>query len=230
MRKRFWILAAVVASCAPELPSTAPLGRGPLAASTVETPQPPLPAASPTSTPDASVEANATDAGTSGADDGSPQAVEAGGDAEPEAGATDAAPEAAAGARTALFAGHYSGHDVTTLHMPGVPAVPQKDPNAKLDVADPGTGTLEFSLLDSRSGKLICKLEGTRSGNTAQLAYGQHCFDSESQGHMTATLDTGTATFNGSQLVFDLHLDMEINVAGHSASGSIDYHFEGTRK
>lgn len=230
MRKRFWVMAALAASCAPALPSTVPLGRGPLAASTVEAPEPPPVAA--TRRHDAGAEsardASAADADAGDSGDAAPEATDAG-SPEPDATEPDAAAEAAS-AKSA-FAGHYSGEDVTTFNGGPVPAPPQKDPNAKMDVADPGGGTLEFSLIDSQSGKLICKLDGTLSGNTAQLKSGQHCFDQQQgQGSMTATVDSGTATFNGSQLVFDMHLDLDVSAGGRTAHGSIDYHFEGTRQ
>ncbi len=226
MRKRFWLMAVLAASCAPALPSTVPLGRGPLAASTVEEPGPPRVDATPDhdAAPD-----SAKDAGVAEAGDAAPEVADAAADVD--AAQADSGGEAGAeAAAKAVFAGHYSGADVTTFHIGTMPAQPQKDPNAKLDVADPGGGTLEFSLLDSGTGKLICKLDGTLSGNTAQLGSGQHCFDQQSQGAMTATLDTGTATFNGKQLVFDMHLDLEVNAGGQTVTGDLAYHFEGTRQ
>lgn len=228
MRKRFWVMAALAASCAPALPSTVPLGRGPLAASTVEEPEPRV-AAKPVG--DAAADSNEdADAGTTKATDAAPEAAD-GGSAEPDAEGADAGQEAATSAQNkTVFAGHYSGNDVTTVHMGNLPSPPQKDPNAIMDVADPGGGTLEFSLLDSRTSKLICKLEGTLSGNTAQLTSGQHCFDKESAGAGSATLDSGTASFNGKQLVFDMHLDLQVQAGGQTMTGDIDYHFEGTRQ
>ncbi len=221
------MMAVLAVSCAPALPSTVPLGRGPLAASTVKAPERHR-APSASSAADAAA-GSEQDAGAADAADASVEASAAESE-EPDAGGDDAAQEAAAPAKPAVvFAGHYTGEDVTTFHIGNMPARPQKDPNAKLDVADQGGGTLEFSLLDSKTGKLICKLEGTLSGNTAQLNSGQHCFDQQSQSAMTATLDKGTATFNGSRLVFDMHLDLEVNAAGQTMNGDLDYHFEGTR-
>jgi len=221
-------MAVLAASCAPALPSTVPLGRGPLAASTVDAPAP----RRASSVPDAAPETTAADAGKADSGEASATASDTG-PAEPSGtggeGGGDAGQEAAAPAKQ-MFAGNYTGEDVTTFHVGNMPARPQKDPKAKLDVADQGGGMLEFSLRDSRSGKVICKLEGSVSGNTATLRSGQHCFDQQSQGAMTATLDTGTATFTGKQLVFDMHLDLEVNAAGQTLTGDLDYHFEGTRK
>lgn len=233
MRTRLWVMAVLAVSCEPALPSTVPLGRGPLAASTVETPPPPRAApaadAGQTSAEDAGGGAGGAEGGSAGpreaAEGGSAGQSGAGG-----AGGGDAAPEAAGGSKAAVvFAGHYSGRDVTTVQLGNQPSHSQKDPNAKLDVADAGGGTLEFSLIASKSGKVICKLEGTVSGNTATLRSGQRCFDAQSQGHMTATIDHGKATFNGTRLVFDMHLDMEIDIAGRQITGAMDYLFEGTR-
>ena len=229
MRKRFWVMAVLAVSCAPALPSTVPLGRGPLAASTVEEPEAPPPASSSSAVdaaPEASSDAGAADA----SDDASVEAKDSEAPAT-DGGAEDAAPEAAAPTKPAVvYAGHYAGEDVTKFTGGPMAVPPQKDPNATLDVADQGGGTLEFSLIESRSGKVVCKLEGTASGNTARITPGQHCFDQQSQGMMTATVGSGTATFDSGKLVFDLHMDLEVHAGGRTASGSIDYHFEGTRQ
>lgn len=220
-------MAALAASCTPGLPSTTPLGRGPLAQSTVEEPAPPPAAPSAKSSagngkPDASL---APDAGAASTPEGGAKAPEGGGSAD--AGAQEAG---APGKQAVVYAGHYVGEDTTTFSLPNLPQRTEKDPNAKLDVADQGGGSLEFSLIDSKSGKVICKLQGTATGNTVKLGSGQHCFDKDSKGAMTATVDSGSATFKSAQIVFDLHLDLEINAAGQQMNGDLDYHFEGTRK
>ena len=224
---RFRVLSYLLLAwaCSPSLPSTEPLGRGPLAdrgdAGTRAEPR--VTAARDAAAPSAD------------AQQGEPSPVaETPAEAEP---AADAGPVAEQGAADAaapttkaapVVAGEYQGWDVTTYKMPNVPEVPQRDPNARIRVARGSGDAIEVVIINSANGQDLCTLKGKLKGTTATFDKGQSCFAEE--GMMTATLRKGSAKFSGKRLVIDCELDVEVDTGQGTISGEIVYHFEGDRK
>ncbi len=220
-------VVALIASCHAALPSTVPLGRGPLAAPASE--DAPRVIEAKRHKPDEKFEvAGASDAGAKDASVATtkkPTSKDAGADAAD--GATVVASEDASA--SGPFAGDYHGKDVTELHVQNMPSGKQEDPKARITVVAKDDGSLAFKLIASNDGSTICTLTAAKpTGNATTITAGQHCFDT-SGGPMQATIRTGSATFTGPRLVFVLGMDLTIAAPGMQTSGTMDYSFDGTR-
>lgn len=219
----FVCCAALLCGCGMPLPSETPLGAGPLArrpgqatppatAARVETPPPPAQTATAIA-PAVSADAGPPPTKLAQSDAGAPGA--------------DAAPPKAE-APQIVFAGAYVGTDRATVKMPGGPPQTQNDPKARITVAESKPGLIAITLIDSTNGSTICTLSAKTQGNRADVAPGQACFGTGSP-EVKSVVKSGTATVNGNRLTFDMLIEMELELEGRQAQGSIDYHFEGTR-
>jgi hypothetical protein len=210
----------LAASCAQELPSTVPLGSGPRAeaegsateVANVERPKPPVHPAP--DTPDASVALDA------GAADASPEAGPI------EAGATDAGDASPDAPAAVVFAGLYAGSDLTVYRIAGLPEQTEPDPNAKTRVEQPAPDRVALTLINSSNGDPICTLQAAVQGNVATLTPGQTCFGN---GALAPAVTRGKATVNGTRLVFDMELAIDVQRGGQRATGTVVYHFDGKR-
>lgn len=225
-----WVGALVLAlACARELPSTAPLGSGPLAARPGELeapqwiPEEPTPkrrAAEPEtpSEPDEPEEP----------EEPSKPPEEAVADAR-DAGAPDAAAVADGGevATAPRWAGEYRGEDVSRIRFQEVPERVERDPAARVAVTDRGAGSLGFGLLDSTNGQTICTLQGTVRGDRASIDPGQTCFAAEAT---SGVIEQGSAKLEKDTLTLDLKVTVRLQLGGDTLEGNIDYHFEGRRR
>ncbi len=224
-----WLLPWLALACAPQLPSTAPLGDGPqvkaesllreeqdkaLAAKAkkapaAEAPPPETPAEPP---PEAPAAPPPTAAGET------PKPEPAGGKAPP-----GKKPSAAV-----VYAGEYVGSDTSTYKMEGM-ARDEKDDKARTRVEGAGPD-ISVTFIDSGSGKDICTLKAQMTGKTGSFAAGQKCWGSDGPG-MTGTLTRGSAKFEDKKLVIEADFDLQVGGEGDfKMSGTLHYHFEGTRK
>jgi hypothetical protein len=127
--------------------------------------------------------------------------------------------------------GDYRGDDVSTYRLSGLPDKTEKDPNARVNVRKAGDKKLDFALVDSSNGKDICTLSGTLEGPTATITIGQSCFEQDTGvASATATVTRGTATFENTRLVIDLTLDFELRLGDDEHAGTLEYHFDGSRR
>jgi hypothetical protein len=148
--------------------------------------------------------------------------------ADSPAASSSAKPEAA---KIADPSGDYRGDDVSAYRLSGLPDRTEKDPNARVNVRKTGDTKLDFALVDSSNGKDICTLSGTLEGAKATITAGQTCFEQESTAAAaTATVTRGTATFENTRLVLDLTLDFELLLGDDEHAGTLEYHFDGTRR
>lgn len=224
-----WLAALVLVACATPLPSAEPLGEGPLAkaeakeraraeaegdAGSVVAQKPsgkPKPAEP---KPDAAPPPTAVASATAPTDAGTPPAAKDAGAAP--APATD-------------LAGEYVGSDVSRYKLGGMER-DEKDDKARTRVAVPAPGEVAFTFLDSGTGKEICTLKATLAGKTATLTAGQKCWGTD-DASMSGTLTKGSATFKDKSLVLDADFDLAVGGGGGFAmTGTLGYHFEGTRK
>jgi hypothetical protein len=124
------------------------------------------------------------------------------------------------------FAGDFYGKDTNVMRMPGMPATPEEDPKARVTVTEERDKTLAFALY-GEGGKVACTLHATASGNSARFSAGEKCFDDP---RIASRVSRGTARIDGDLLTLELVFDMEFRVSDQSASGSLEYRFEGRRK
>lgn len=224
-----WLAALWVIACAAPLPSAEPLGEGPLAKA------------------EAKERAKAEAQGDAGAKIAAaepkekPKPPESKPDAAPpptalasaappgDAGAQPASTDAGAAAAPAVeLAGEYVGSDVSKYKLGGMDRE-EKDDKARTRVTAPAAGEVAFTFLDSGTGKDICTLKATLSGKTATLSAGQKCWGTD-DASMSGTLTKGTATFKDKSLVLDADFDLSVGSGGFQMSGTLGYHFEGTKK
>jgi hypothetical protein len=140
--------------------------------------------------------------------------------------AAEAGPSPDAGARSA-FAGSYQGKDRAIIRVPGKPEQREDDPKARITVAEQGGDTIGITLINSADGTPICTLNAKVRADSAEVAAGQSCFGGPG---MSSTVQRGSAKLAGARLTVELFIEMRLPVAGQNATGSIDYHFEGTRQ
>jgi hypothetical protein len=127
--------------------------------------------------------------------------------------------------------GDYRGDDVSAYRLSGLPDKTEKDPSARVNVRKSGDKKLDFALVDSSNGKDICTLTGTLEGRTATITAGQSCFEQDTgAASATATVTRGTATFENTRLVLDLTLDFELSLGDDEHAGTLEYHFDGSRR
>lgn len=227
-----WLLPWLALGCAPQLPSTTPLGEGPQvkAESLLREEE------------DKALEAKAKKAPTAGASEAPPPEAPA-----PPPPETPAAPppktagespkpepagsKAPAGKKPAtpvVYAGEYVGSDTSTYKMEGMER-DEKDDKARTRVEGAGPD-ISVTFIDSGSGKDICTLKAQMTGKTGSFAAGQKCWGSDGPG-MTGTLTRGSASFDDKKLVIDADFDIQVGGEGDfKMSGTLHYHFEGTRK
>lgn len=149
----------------------------------------------------------------------------------PMAKADTGAPVAKAEGKIADPSGDYRGDDVSAYRLSGLPDRTEKDPNARVNVRAAGDKKFDFALVDSSNGKDICVLRGTLEGRTATIENGQSCFEQDTTAaSASATVTRGTATFENERLVLDLTLDFELLLGDDEHAGTLEYHFDGTRR
>ncbi len=217
----------LAASCTPT-PSTTPLGWGPIAANMradppqvhrVEArrarPRPTAPAPSESTAAAPPTPATADSAAAAPGASGAPSNT------------TGGTPAVAASA----FDGAFAGNDVTTYRLTGLPDREEPDPNAKINAKSTSDHSVDFVLVDSSNGQDICTLTGETHGNVATIAAGQKCFEQSGEdSSASATVTSGSATIDGSKLTFDLEMDFGMTLDDKAMSGTLGYHFEGTRQ
>lgn len=220
--------ALLVVACARELPSSAPLGLGPLAAKPGELDASTTFDVAPDASMDASVElAAAADAGTPAAEPETPAPpASAAATSEPvDAGSPSA--DAASEAPVVAVSGDYQGEDTAIVRVTGLPENVEKDPKARITVAETGKDAVSFTLVDSGAGTPICTLTAKRTGNSAVVAAGQSCFGS---GPAAGRVERGTATFAQGRLVFDATVSLSVDLGEQQLRGTLEYHFEGKKR
>ncbi|HVU04216.1 MAG TPA: hypothetical protein VHE30_20805 [Polyangiaceae bacterium] len=221
------VIVALASGCGHALPSPVPLGVGPLprtyhlahgrahvhedrrgreASSVVEPAAPEVPADEPADRPPPAPSTTAS--------------------------AAPAAPETPPGkvATGADFVGEYRGEDVSTYRLSGSPERADRDPNARINVTSSDKSKIDLVLIDSSNGKELCTLGATLGDGTATVTPGQGCFEQNTpEASASATVTRGTAHLEGKRLVLDMALAFEMHVPGEDATGTLDYHFEGSR-
>jgi hypothetical protein len=223
-------LVIAVASCAALRPSPDPLGVGPLPPNyrreVHRAPRTTDRRAATTTTPPTPPHEATADGGVKVAT----KIPEAPGPSSP--GSKDkTAPVATKAVEPSLFVGDYTGEDVSTYRLGGMPEREDKDPKARITVKASGALALDIVLVDSSNGKDICTLKATLGATNATIAAGQKCFEQTgSDASATATIRTGTVTIEDRRLVVDLELDFEMHLPDQDAKGTLAYHFDGTRR
>jgi hypothetical protein len=216
------LVLCLAIGCAQDLPSTIPLGSGPRAearrassgAEGTERPEPerrPEPTVVDAGSP---VDASAAPVSDAALDQGGPEA----GVPDAEAPASDAS--------AIVFAGFYTGSDVTIYRISGRPDQTEPDPNAKTRVEQSAPDRIAVTLVNSATNDPICTLDATVKGNVGTLVAGQTCF---SAGPLSPTVSDGKATVLGNRLLLDMTLSIDASADDQRVLGSIQYHFDGTR-
>jgi hypothetical protein len=233
-----WVVSTTVAiaiaiACVPGLPSSEPLGRGPLAEpepdpnSHRSRPEDAHQAAD--AQRDAELEAGTSDAGVD-ADDAEPNA-------DADADASDATESDADAARDADgssdggiidFAGEYLGEDVSIIDIDGLPKRTERDPNARTNVEQSADDRLEIILINSANGDPLCSIEAKVVGSEAVVTPGQTCF-SEGEA-LQGSVSNGKARLEDNRLILDLDVALTLSFGPETRDGSLDYHFEGERR
>ncbi len=227
----WWLL--LFASCGAPLPSTTPLGEGPLVAVEAKRRAKEEEAlrdkrassdagARPASSSEKSASATPPPAGEPDA-----AAAEADGGTQPSTADAGSSKPATG---PLVLAGLYVGHDESIFRLSGMPERNEKDPNAKTRVVDKPDGSLDLIAIDSSNGKDICTLHATPNGKDRKsftVTAGQHCF--ESGAGMSATLTKGSAKLDSGKLTLDLFFDLEVGNQDFQLSGTLEYHFEGDK-
>jgi len=218
-----WLAVA----CAPALPSTTPLGEGPLVkaeaalrakqdkAKSAEAKKPEAGEAPPPPVAEAPPPPKAPEP--------PPPAPNAEGKKPEPAGKTPAGKKPAV---AVIYAGEYIGSDTSSYKMGGMDR-DEKDDKARTRVEGSGPD-ISVIFIDSGSGKDICTLKAQMTGKTGSFAAGQKCWG-DGPG-MSGTLTRGTASFDDKKLVVDADFDLEVGQGDMKMSGKLKYHFEGTRK
>lgn len=230
-RPLLWLIPWLALACAPALPSTTPLGEGPMVkseqalvakedkaraakAKTASAPgaQTPAEPAAPPSAPPEEPAAPPPDKPVAEA----PKPEPAG--AKPQPGKKPGA--------VVVYAGEYVGSDTSTYKLDGRENA-EKDDKARTKVD--GTGPdINVTFIDSGSGKDICTLKAKMNGKTGSFAAGQKCWG-DGPG-MSGTLTKGTIAFDDKKLTIDANFDIQVGEGNFRMSGQLHYHFEGTRK
>jgi hypothetical protein len=201
------------------MPSTLPLGKGPLAGSSESTSAyratPRIPQKEETSP---KPEPAHTEVSLS--------TVEP--DEEPAA-ANDAPDAGASRPDLADAAGVYAGSDETRYLLDGAPERTEKDPKARTRVDF--AGHVSFTLVDSSNGNDICTLRGVEAPAAITIEPDQECFSQQAGATSTkGVVKKGTATFAARTLTLELELDFELRAPDQTMSGKVLYRFEGRRK
>lgn len=228
-----WLIPWLALACAPRLPSTTPLGEGPLARAESQS----------LAKQAAELEAKAKKESGSGAPDAPPPETpdapspetpapppppKTAGETPPPEPAGAKAPAGKKPATAVVYAGEYVGSDTSTYKMEGMER-DEKDDKARTRVEGAGPD-ISVTFIDSGSGKDICTLKAQMTGKTGSFAAGQKCWGSDGPG-MTGTLTRGSASFEDKKLVIDADFDIQVGGEGDfKMSGKLHYHFEGTRK
>jgi hypothetical protein len=126
-----------------------------------------------------------------------------------------------------IYAGEYVGSDTSSYDLGGVKRE-DKDDKAKTRVDGAGP-EVAVTFVDSGNGKDICTLKARMKGKSGTFAAGQKCWANDAGG-MSGKLTAGSLTFDDKKLVIDADFDIEIGGGEQQLSGSLHYHFEGTRK
>jgi hypothetical protein len=227
IRRGVALASLLVVGCATPMPSTQPLGRG-IVPTTADTPRPEKKRRDRV----AHAETHHHNAANT-PDGGAPPAIakeataSESGDSKGKEKPTAAAPQAA---NAQAFAGAYSGDDVATYHLEGLPDRVEKDPNAKLTVNTTDAHSLTFVLIDSSNGSDICSLSGKITDTGTTIDPGQKCFEQSGDDSSTsATVTEGTATVDGNRLVFEMNLDFSMSIGDRELTGTLQYRFQGKR-
>lgn len=227
-RPRTWRALTAIATlaglgaCSAQLPSEKPLGSGPLAGGYARpaslagadagAPLAEKPPEEPPAPPKVSPKAPPADAGAHA-------------ELTADAGAGDGAAPPTASA--VVFAGEYAGSDRATVNMADQAPQTQNDPKARVKIKDGARGHIAIALIDSKNGSTICTLDAKVTNDKAEVTPGQACFGDGPEVH--SNVKRGTASLAGTRLTLDLFIELSVEAEGERLSGSIDYHFEGTR-
>jgi hypothetical protein len=229
-----WTAAALLLCCGYPLPSTTPLGRGPLAEPETEDELGARAAARP------GPRAPSADAGSAEGDDATLEP-----DASQQAAADQEPPEAtepedqdsdrgesspAASEQPAAFAGEYLGNDVTTIRIDGMPERSAPDPQARIQVERQSDAEVKIVIIYTPTGDPFCTLEARVKGNVATITAGQTCPDQSGGSPFSGTVTSGTAKLSGRRLTVDLEADIEVEMGDERGTGKLVYHFEGERQ
>jgi len=220
------VILGYAQACATALPSETPLGKGPLARASASVSAagaapavdagPPEPSPAPEAT--AELLPPTKDAGSS---DAGPATASA-------APSMDAGAVLAAASTGAAFVGSYLGKDRALVRLSGKPDQTEDDPKARINIAERGTDAIGITLVNSADGSPICTLNARVEKSRAEVAPGQPCFASGPSAQ--SNVMQGSASIAGKRLTLDLRIEMRVTANGQLATGSIDYHFEGTRQ
>ncbi len=235
MRSLCSITAAFLAfsamQCGGPRPSTEPLGWGPLppgAASASARPKSRTAKPNETKAQRTAEAVSAPDAGSAG-----PEKTAAAPSSSAPQGAPPpkSSPSPPSSSGVAELVGDYSGEDVATYRIAGLPDRKERDPKARITVKESAGDELLFVLVDSSNGKDICTLSGALKEFVATIAAGQKCFEqSEGDAAASATVKKGSARFEKKRLVFELDMGFEMSAGGKKLTGSLDYEFDGKRQ
>jgi hypothetical protein len=238
LRSTAALLLLGVAACASQLPSERPLGIGPLARM-----RPPAePSGPPVTMPGAAaptmIETDDDDDGDGddtreklGSGSGSAtEAPDAGIASTKDAGAAPApsTPSSAPATGTVDFVGNYAGLDVSVYRVDGTQIREEKDPKALMSVKKNGS-RLAVVIVASNTGDPLCTLNGDQKGDTVTLASGQQCPEPRNP-FLGANVASGSAKLQGTKLTVDITFEANIDFEGEQHKGSVEYHFEGTRR
>ncbi len=224
-----WLLV-LLGACTPVLPSTEPLGSGPLAEEQEEDELPDRPRSKSGSTGSGVQDAGADVGGDTEVADGSESTEDDTTDAGDAGDAGDAEPGPISGdAAAASFVGEFTGTDVTTMRWEAEPEEKYPDPTASVRIESKSATEVTIVVIFTPTGGPFCSLTGTVNGNSADIAPGQTCPEAELNLGWTASVTSGKATLDGDQLVLEVEGDLEAQPGGDPRTGKFGYRFEGSR-
>jgi len=233
MRARWTVGSAVLwlFGCSLELPSSTPLGSGPLAEPEHDELGPGLG----DKRPHTETAQSADEAGDRfGRDAGAVAAKPGDGGPSDDAGAASSRREdggtASEASAPAAFAGKFCGRDVTTLRCDGRPDDSTPDPNACIQVERKSDAEIEIVIIYTPTGGPFCTLKARTEGNRATIDVGQTCPDPDVAESLGGAVTGGTAELEADRLSVDLEADLQGPILANCPNGALVYHFEGDRK
>jgi hypothetical protein len=213
-------------ACATNLPTTTPLGEGPMVAAEAKLAKMSADGGKPEAATVASAEPEAPPEAPPPSEPEPPPIADASAPVvvTTDAGGKPGKSDAGAAASGITYAGEYIGSDDTKTKVAGAERN-EHDDKAKTRVEVRPNGELAFTFVSSSDGTDICTLIATAKGKDATFAAGQPCWAGGGS-NASGKLTKGSAKFDGKKLTIDMEFDLQIG----PVSGTLVYRFVGNRK
>lgn len=139
--------------------------------------------------------------------------------------------DAGASSPPPAIAGRYLGTDTVVIEFPGIPAEPQVDDKAIVDIKQrEGEHAYTLVVVASNTGEPLCSIDGQWRESELQFDAGQSCFEAILGIPLDANLLGGSAEFDGNRIEVEFQLELSLVTPGGTLEGNVDYSFEGTKE